>query len=119
MSIEHGHFYYDSGLVKPGEVIATRMMLPLIPYAAALGYELRKDKQSGEAMLVRDDYQWVVTPGEHTLSVCGTPYEDIRVEIGREGEFRVSLSVIAMLIAERYGEDMARYLSEMLTRGPA
>jgi len=52
--LERGTFRED--LAKPEDVITTRMMLPLRPYAAALGYALTTDKQSGKAMLVRNDY---------------------------------------------------------------
>jgi len=114
--LEMGTFYGESGLVKPGKDVTTKVMLPLLPYARALGYKMTKDEKTGESVLIKGDYQWIIKPGEDPLLVCGTLCKNMRVELDKDGGFRVSPSVIAMLMAERYGKDMARQLSFMLTR---
>ncbi len=101
-------FYSESDLAKQGyNIIDTRVMLPLLPYAHALGYELIKDRISNQLFVKKGDFKWLVKIGEERLPVCGILYEKMIVTVDNEGGYMVSPSVITMLMAERYGKDMA------------
>ena len=100
--LESGMFYEESGLAQPGEMMARNVMLPLLPYARALGYELRQDTGTGESVVTNGDYHWVIQPGDRHDTICGILYEDLRVEMDTAGDFRVSPAVIVMLMEERF-----------------
>lgn len=116
--LEEGKFYVWSKLAKPCEKVTNKVMLPLLPYANALGYQVMKDEKTGESFIIKGDYKCVIKKGEVSLLNCKdeTHYEYIRIEQDKDGSFLVSTSVIAMLMAERYGRGMGKIMSYMMTK---
>ena len=111
--IDSGMFRRTSGLAKPEEDIISKSMIPLLPYANALGYKLIKDSKTGESVLIKCDFKWVIklNDGEELLLINHQYYRDIKVENDNEKGFMVNPSVIALLLADKYGEGMKNQLS--------
>jgi hypothetical protein len=113
--VETGLFYRESGLAPPGETQRTQLTLPLRRLAQALGLAVTWDPAAKTASISGRRVHSTLRPGESAILLNGKQRTGVRVAV-KDGEVRVSPSVIAAFMAEQRGEGMAAALAHLLPR---
>jgi len=114
--VETGLFYQESGLAS-GKVATTQVRLPLRRFAQALGFSVSWNPTTKTTTVSGRKVRAALRPGEDFMLVNGQQRTGVRTWLA-DGEARVSLSVVATLMAEQRGKGVANALSGLIARAP-
>jgi hypothetical protein len=114
--VESGLFHEESGLAH-GKVATAKARLPLRRVARALGLSASWDPETKTMKISGRKVRAALRPGEDFMLVNGQQRTGVRTWLAN-GEARVSLSVVATLMAEQRGGGVANALSGLVARAP-
>lgn len=111
--LDTGYFQQSCGLFSKST--PTDVELPLHRFAKTLGFSVEWDSASKEVRVAGSRVQSTFKPGTDVITVNGVERTGVRTLI-RDGHTYVSLSVMAALMAEQYGEGLEAALGSLLAK---